>query len=410
MSFQRTGAVRTSNFLLISIALCIGVLGEACSGGADPAFSSESRPLGDTGGGSFPEVNDTVFTMAADGEGGIYIGGQFSRVGQFPRQSLAHILSDGTVDPSWAPTADGPVTALTLENQRLYIGGSFFSVNGVERWRLAAVDRTTGDLAPWNPKLGSANLVNTLTSSGGLVYVGGVFDLVNATVEPGTGLRGEARRNLAAFDAVTGLVSPWNPNVFKGEVKALAIIGSLAYVGGSFEQVGLIGQEAIRLDLASFDIVNGLATPWNPSVRGAAGDAVSVLHVSDGLVYVGGRFDQIGSQPRQNLAAVDLVTGTAASWNLPANDAVLTLFDDGRRLYVGGMFTSVAGQPRGRLAAIDKTTGLLLPWNPQANGAVRAMAVSGSNVFLVGEFTTIDGQPRSRLAVVDAETGRLVGD
>ena len=409
MSFHRTGGLRTPNAQLMCLAFCLGLLG-GCSGGADPAFSSETRALGDSGDRAFPQVNDTVFTLAADGDGGVYLGGQFSRVGQFPRQSLAHILPDGTVDSSWAPSADGPVTALALENQRLYIGGSFLDLNGVERWRLAAVDRTTGDLTPWNPKLGSANLVNTLTASGGLIYVGGVFELVNATVEPETGLRGESRRNLAAVDTITGLASPWNPNVFEGEVNAVAISGSVAYVGGSFERVGVVGQEAIRVDLAAFDVVNGLATPWNPSVLGAAGDAVSALRLSDGLLYVGGRFDQIGGQPRHNLAALDPVTGTAASWNLPANDAVLTLFDDGRRLYVGGMFTTVAGQSRGRLAAIDKTTGLLEAWSPEANGTVRAIVVSGSNVFLAGEFTTIDGHPRSRFAVVDAETGRLVGE
>lgn len=410
MPLHLNGGVRMSNMLLICLVFCIGALA-GCSGGIDPAFSSETKAVVDTGGeGSFPPVNDTVFTLVADGSGGVYMGGQFSRVGQLSRQTLAHILADGTVDPSWAPSADGPVTALALENQTVYIGGSFFSVNGVERWRLAAVDRTTGDLTPWNPKLGSANLVNTLIASGGLVYVGGVFDLVNATVEAGTGLRGEARRNLAAVDAMTGLAAPWNPNVFEGEVKALTISGSVAYVGGSFERVGLVGQEAIRLDLAAFDAVNGAATPWNPSVTGASGDAVFTLQLSDGSIYVGGRFDQIGGQPRQNLAAVDRITGSATSWNVPANDTVLTLFDDGRRLYVGGLFTTVGGQSRGRLAAIDKTTGLLTPWNPQANDTVRSIAVSGGKVFVGGEFTAINGQARSKFAVLDSETGRLVGE
>ena len=410
MPLHQTGGVRMSSILLACLVFYIGGFG-GCSGGSDPALSSETKAVGDTGGdGSFPPVNDTVFTLVADGNGGVYMGGQFSRVGQFSRQTLAHILADGTVDPSWAPSADGPVTALVLENQTVYMGGSFFSVNGVERWMLAAVDRTSGNLTPWNPKLGSANLVNTLVASGGLVYVGGVFDLVNATVEPGTGLRGEARRNLAAVDAITGLAAPWNPNVFEGEVKALTVSASLAYVGGSFERVGRVGQEAIRLDLAAFDVVNGVATPWNPSVTGASGDAIFTLRLSDESLYVGGRFDQIGGQPRQNLAAVDRITGAAASWNLPANDTVLTLFDDGRRLYIGGLFTTVGGQSRERLAAIDKTTGFLAPWNPQANGTVRSIAVSGGKVFVAGEFTAINGQPRSKLAVLDPETGRLLGE
>jgi hypothetical protein len=361
-------------------------------------------------GGAFPEANDTVLSLAADGNGGVYVGGQFTQLGGVPRQMVAHIQGDGTVDAAWDPAVDGPVTALAVENQTLFMGGSFFSVNGIERWRLAAVDRNSGEVTPWNPKLGTANLVNALVPSSSVVYVGGVFELVNAVVVPATGLRGEARRNLAAVDALTGLATPWNPNILDGEVKALAISGSVAYVGGSFDQVGPVGNETVRLNLAAFDVGSGLLTPWNPSVRGVAGDVVFALQVSDGIVYVGGRFDEIGSQVRENLAAVDRAGGAATTWNLPVNDTVMTLFDDGRRLYLGGQFTAIGGQARGRLASIDKATGLLTPWTPEANGAVRSLVVSGDRVFVGGEFTTINGRPRKRFAALDAETGHIMGE
>ena len=176
---------RRSNAVLFSVALWIGLLA-GCSGGGEPAFSSGTTPAGGSAAqGSFPQANDTVFALAADGNGGVYVGGQFTGIGDIPRRTLAHILANGAVDPTWEPAADGPVTALAVENQTLYIGGSFLNLNGVERWRLAAVDRVTGDLAPWNPKLGTANLVNTLVSSGAVVYAGGVFELVNAIVTPG---------------------------------------------------------------------------------------------------------------------------------------------------------------------------------------------------------------------------------
>jgi trimeric autotransporter adhesin len=410
MPHQQAGGQRRFNALLPSAVLWLGLLA-GCSGGGDTALSAETTPISNSAaGGAFPQANDSVFALAADGSGGVYVGGQFTQVGGVPRQMLAHILADGTVDPPWDPTADGPVTALAVENQTLFIGGSFFSLDGIERWRLAAVDRNTGDLTPWNPKLGTANLVNALVSSSAVVYVGGVFDLVNAVIVPGTGLRGEARQNLAAIDALTGLATSWNPNIFQGEVKALAISGSVAYVGGSFDQVGLLGNEAVRLNLAAFDLASGLLTPWNPSVRGVAGDVVFALQVSDGVLYVGGRFDEVGGQARGNLAAVDRAGGAATSWNLPANDTVMTFFDDGRRLYLGGLFTAIGGQVRERLASIDKATGLLTSWTPEANGAVRSIVVSQGRVFVGGEFTTINGRPRNRLAVLDAETGRIVGE
>ena len=358
---------------------------------------------------TFPQVNGPVFAMVSDGANGVYLGGRFTRVGTMDRPYLAHIKEDGTVDPSWNPIPDGPVTALLVQNQAVYVGGSFLNMNSEERWRLAAVDRETGLLTEWNPRLGTANLVDVLTSSGPVIYVGGVFELVNAAIIPGTGLRGEGRRNLAAVDTGTGLATPWNPNVPNGEVMALSIVGSVVYAGGSFDQVGVVGQDVIRFDLAAFDQGSGVATPWNPTVRGIDGDIVSALDLSGNVVYVGGRFRQIGGQARDNLAALDMESGLATNWNFPTNDAVSTFFDDGQRLYIGGLFTTIGGQPRGRLAAIDKTTRLLTPWNPNANGMVRTIVASNGKVFVGGDFTTIGGRPRSMFAVIDAETGLLLG-
>ena len=414
MALSQSGWMRWLSGRLVSLTLWIGLLA-GCSGSDSAAFSSVSSDgggSGDSGGGTavFPQVNDVVLSLVSDGAGGVYLGGRFSLVGEVPRQALAHVLANGTVDPSWNPLPDGPVTALLLHDQTLYVGGNFFGLNGEERWRLAAVDRTTGILMLWNPKLGSANLVNALWLSNGVVYVGGVFESVNAVVIPGTGLRGEGRRNLAAVDATTGVATPWNPNVFDGEVMALAVADSIVYAGGSFDQVGLVGQDTIRLNLAAFDAGSGAATPWNPSVRGINGDIVQALLVADNLIYIGGRFTEVGGQARDNLAAVDRVAGLATGFTMPTNDTVFTLFDDGRRLYVGGLFTTIAGQPRGRLAAIDKTTGVLTSWNPNANGLVRSIVVSGGKVFVGGEFTMIGGQPRTMFAVIDPETGQLVGD
>src|SRR5437667_3517164 len=45
-----------------------------------------------------PHVDGTVYASAADGQGGWYIGGNFTRVWGEPRSNLAHIRPDGTLD------------------------------------------------------------------------------------------------------------------------------------------------------------------------------------------------------------------------------------------------------------------------------------------------------------------------
>ncbi len=47
--------------------------------------------------GAFPSVNGDVYCVEPDGEGGWFIGGRFSRVGEEQRSSIAHIDSGGNV-------------------------------------------------------------------------------------------------------------------------------------------------------------------------------------------------------------------------------------------------------------------------------------------------------------------------
>jgi hypothetical protein len=52
----------------------------------------------------FPVVDGAVTLVAPDGAGGWYIGGSFTSVGGLPRSRLAHINADNTV-ADWNPTA-----------------------------------------------------------------------------------------------------------------------------------------------------------------------------------------------------------------------------------------------------------------------------------------------------------------
>jgi hypothetical protein len=62
----------------------------------------------------FARVNLEVRAAAPDGSGEWYIGGDFTLVQGIERNRIAHILSDGTLDPSWNPNANGGVRALAV--------------------------------------------------------------------------------------------------------------------------------------------------------------------------------------------------------------------------------------------------------------------------------------------------------
>ena len=88
---------------------------------------------------------------------------------------------------------------------------------------------------------------------GSRVYAAGAF----------TTVAGQARHDLAALDATTGAVLPWNPDA-NGEVVSLALSGSVLYAGGVFTTMG--GQP--RPSAAAVDAASGLATPWSPVTDG----------------------------------------------------------------------------------------------------------------------------------------------
>ena len=64
------------------------------------------------------------------------------------------------------------------------------------------------------------------------------------------------------------------------------------------------------------------------------------------------------------------------------------------------------GQPRPYVAALDIDSGDALSWNPSPNDVVYVLAASSASLFVGGSFTAIRARPQSGLAEIhDAVTG-----
>jgi hypothetical protein len=335
---------------------------------------------------TYEEINGPVYAAVSDGNGGWYIGGDFTRIGPYTRNRLAHILANGEISP-WNPSANGAVRALAVSGSTVYAGGDFTSIGGTPRNRMAAIG-TDGSLQTWNPNVN--NTVRALAVSGTTVYAGGDF----------TSIGGTTRNRLAAI-GTDGSLQSWDPNA-DDTVSALAVSGSTVYVGGTFSTIG--GQPRNRLAAIGTD---GSLQSWHPN----AGGTVNALAVSGTTVYVGGAFNQMGCNTgcsitggpftRNRLAAIG-TNGSLQTWNPNASGAVRALAVTGSTVYAGGFFTSIGGQTRNHLAAID-SNGSLQSWNPNADNVVLALAVSGSTVYAGGQFTSIGGTARNRLAAIGTD-------
>lgn len=415
---------------------------------------------------TFPKVDGSVHAVVPDGSGGWYVGGSFERVGGEPRANLAHVLADGSLDPSWSPAVGGYsdpyVEALAFDGTTVYVGGIYDTLDGEARTGLGAVD-TSGRVTAWAPQLSRLGYtaVHALAVRGGAVYVGGLFDAVNAepraclaavgtdgTVTAWTPggtetwgypahvdalavvadvvyvvgrfdqLGGQPRPGIAAVD-LAGAVTAWNPWPYTNASGAsmLAADGDTLYVGGTFEAAG--GQA--RSGLAAFDAAGALL-PWKPAIAGErfptsgrTAPLVDALAVSGGIVYVSGTFTRAGGLDRNGLAAFD-ASGAATGWDPDVDERqwVSALAADGAGVYAGGAFQWIGkATKRAGLAAIDPS-GAVTDWNPgiarlspgddspHDRPAVYALAAVGGAVYAGGDFDLIGGVERRNLAAVDA--------
>ncbi|MCI0537920.1 MAG: delta-60 repeat domain-containing protein, partial [Verrucomicrobiales bacterium] len=94
-------------------------------GGLDPAFATGVELLN----GDSHAVEARVQVLVPDGAGGIFVGGYFHLFGGVPRNHLARLNPDGSVDPNFTPTMNsaGSVEKLIVQSDgRVLISGSFW--------------------------------------------------------------------------------------------------------------------------------------------------------------------------------------------------------------------------------------------------------------------------------------------
>lgn len=178
-----------------------------------------------------PDPDDIVQAIAVHGST-VYAGGWFAHMRGWPRKTLAAIDATTGVTRDWDAYGDGVVDAIAVRDDTLYVGGLFRSIGGQTRRDLAAIDATSGLATGWNPILGPGiggdwSDVRALGLEGDMLYVGGFFGSVN----------GVTRNYLAALDATTGAVAPdWDPNP-DGFIWALALDSKNVYAGGGYERM-----------------------------------------------------------------------------------------------------------------------------------------------------------------------------
>ena len=348
--------------------------------------------------GKQPARPGAIQTLALSKDGGtLYVAGSFNRIGGERRLGLAAAgLTSGRIT-RWNPAPNGSVTTIepAPAGRSVFLGGYFTRVGGARRNAIAAVNTRNGRSLAFNAHASQYTGVSGLAVTFSVVYVAGDF----------TTLGGKSRHLLAALDARSGAVTAWEPNVSGDEVTAVSVDPrqNAVYIAGDLSEVG--GQR--RDALAAVDAHTGNVTPWDPRGLGS----IQVLVRSGGLLFAGGDIAFVGGSRRHGLAAIGS-DGSLSDWN-PQLDGVvraLALRPDNSRLYVGGAFAPGDAPAQRNLAVVDVSTGALHAFGGGTNSGVWALAPStdASTLYVGGAFVSVAGKRRVRLAALDATTGALL--
>ena len=329
-------------------------------------------------------VDNSVFEVTADGNGGVYAGGLFTTAGGQSSVGIAHW--NGT---TWSALGSGVdsftspyVSAIEVNSSDVYVGGSFDDAGGVIYTR---------GIARWNGSTWSAlgtgidpgGFVFALARSGSVLFAGGNF----------TAAGGVSTSNIAKWDgsAWSALGTGANSTV---RAAAVAPNGDL-YIGGEFTSVdGVPVSSVARWNGTSWSDVGGGVSY---AVAGPSSNVFSIVFDAEGNLYVGGTFDQAGNGA--GLISANVVAKwDGTSWSALGNGVDGTVndlvFDSSGRLYAAYYGnTSFTGD----IDRWDGTSWTTLPSG--ANSSINSLAFTTATTLIAGGgFTEIGGQTASRIA------------
>jgi hypothetical protein len=402
---------RHSRWIQSAAALCMPILlaGLPCAPVlAAPQQATKISPGNDRTdiGGIGNGCNGLVWAVAVGEMGEVYVGGSFTVCGSTRARSIARF---DPVARSWtslgsgaANGVNGTVFAIAVSGDTVYAGGSFSEAGDAPTSRIARFDtkaRTWSSLGS-DMTNGVNGVVHALAISDNTVYAGGGF----------TQAGGAPANLIARFDTTTqGWSSLGNgaANGISGEqVRALAVAGSMVYVGGAFTQAG--GAPTNRV--ARFDATTQTWASLGSGTANGMNDAVLAITTSGSMVYAGGLFTQAGGAPANQVARFDTTTQTWASLGsgVAGGSAVSALVRLGRTVYAGGLFSQAGGVTANHIARFDTVDQTWASLGSGADNGVNApvaglAATTDGVLYLGGSFDLAFGQVSPGVASYNAE-------
>ncbi len=346
-------------------------------------------------------VEGPIYSIVRQPDGRFLLGGDFIRVNDMPRNRVARLLENGSLDQKFSGTeatagANDKVQAVVAQSdQRILIGGEFTFVNGVARNYLTRLMFDGSIDTSFNPGSGPESgvlaLAETAYQGTRRILVGGSFITFN----------GFNRNYLVRLNDFGQVDAGFNPGLAPNGPVHVIVVDSegRALIAGDFTAVNNVERKHIARILPSGE----LDLSFNPGA--GANDSIRTVAIQmDGKILVGGLFTEMGGLPAGHVARLHANGGLDTTFNpgAGADDAItaIAVQPDGRIL-LAGQFTTFSGVTRNRLTRIneDGSVDTLINFGAGADSFVGAVAVQpDQRIMIGGGFTTWDGQPANHIA------------
>ncbi|PGH45781.1 hypothetical protein COO58_16100 [Micromonospora sp. WMMA1996] len=358
---------------------------------AQKSLASYNLDTGKVDTGFRPTIDGAVAAVEASPDGSsLYITGSFNTINGVTKRKIAR-LNPTTGAPVAAFTANASArgTALAVSPTAVYVGGQFATVNGVARSGLVAL----------NPTSGAVDTAFNLPLTGG-IGVGGMLTVQQLklthdrskllVVHTGRQIAGQDRYGVALIGTASKALLPWRTRLWED---------NLSFVGGIQRVFG----GDIAPDDSYFVVTSGSGGDRPPiNDTAIAYPLTGNDHVEP--LWISRHFDSIYSVA---ITATAVYVGGHFSWqesptsNVPWPGLDNVGYGTGQGLSGYGLGDQVVR--RDHLGALDPITGTALEWNPGSNSyeGEKAMLATSRGLLVGGDGNTKGGKTTGRVAFFD---------
>ncbi len=203
-----------------------------------------------------------------------------------------------------------------------------------------------------------------------------------------------------------GIWKPLDEGVINGQVQAIAMsTNGNIFHGGSFSQVGTI----IANNIAFWNNTTG----WNAMGNGTNGTVNDLKIASNGNLYIGGSFTEIDGVTANNIAMWNGTTWSALGQGVSGSILALEV-DSSNNVYVAGAFETAGGITTRNIAYWNGTNWLALTdvtnIESGTNNEIRSLALdTDGTLYAGGNFDEAGGNTANRIATWDGSNWGTLG-